>query len=172
MDDEILDLVNADDEVIGTINRNEADRLVTEKLGFIRAVDMFIVNDDGKLWIPTRTPDKRIAPNGLDYSVGGHVDSGEGYLEALMREAEEEINTQLLPNKLIYATKMPPAETPYFRAIYIYNMNDAPVYNPADFVSADWLSPTEILEKIDSGVATKISIKPTILKLIELGFIK
>lgn len=166
--DELLDLVNDNDEVIGTILRSESDRLVRESLGYVRAVDMFIQNDKGELWIPTRTLHKRIAPGGLDFSVGGHVGSGETYDETVLRETQEEINVTLDPAKLTLVKKFPPAETPYFRAVYLYRMNETPVFNPDDFTSAEWLTPAELIAKLDAGIPAKISIRPTVVELFQV----
>ena len=169
MDEEILDLVNDKDEIIGKIKRSEVGRLVPEKLGYIRASDMFIKNSEGKLWIPKRTPDKTIAPNGLDYSCGGHVSAGDDYDTTITKEVEEELNFSLDPSKLHFVTKFVPASTPYFRAVYIYDSNETPAFNPNDFVSAEWMFPTDLLAKIDAGVPAKTSIRETVLKLLELG---
>jgi len=173
MEEEILDLVNDKDEIIGKIKRSEADRLRPEELlGFIRATDMFMRNSEGKLWIPRRTPHKTIAPNGLDYSCGGHVSSGEDYDTTMTREIQEELNFTPDPNKLHYVTKMSPGVSPYFRAIYVYDSDETPNYNPEDFVSGEWLTPDELLNKLDEGVPAKSSIKETVLKLLELGNIQ
>lgn len=168
MDDELLDLVDANDTVIGTILRGEYDRMVKEKLGYIRAVDMFIQNDEGKLWIPKRTAHKKIAPSGLDYSMGGHVDAGETYEQSVFREAEEELNIKLKPENLKMVKKFEPASTAYFRCVYIYRTNDTPDYNPEDFVSASWLTPQEVVQKLDEGVAAKSSIRETVEELFDI----
>ena len=165
---EILDLVDSDDKIIGTIERSETQRLGAEHLGYIRATDMFIRNSDGRLWIPKRTADKTIAPNGLDFSCGGHVSSGEDYDSTIVREVEEELNFTPDAKKLCYVTKMPPGITPYFRAIYVYESDETPDYNRADFVSSQWMYPNELLAKLDEGVPAKSSIKETVLKLLEL----
>lgn len=80
MEDELLDLVNAHDEVIGTINRKEYDQMLQSNSGYIRASELFIINSKGRLWIPVRTAEKKIAPNGYDYSAAGHVGAGDTYL--------------------------------------------------------------------------------------------
>ena len=73
---EILDLVDEKDTVIGTLSRKE----VYEKgLKNFRVVHAFIINYEGKIWTPRRTPSKKLFPNGLDYSIAGHVTSGETY---------------------------------------------------------------------------------------------
>ena len=168
MDEEILDLVNDKDEIIGTIKRSDSGKLVTEKLGFIRAVDMFIKNSEGKIWIPKRTAHKTIAPNGLDYSCGGHVTSGDDYESTMIKETEEELNFTLNKDKLKFIAIFPPAVTPYFRAVYIYESDDTPKYNPDDFVSSEWMTPEELLNKLNDGIHAKSSLKETVLRLIEL----
>lgn len=167
--DEILDLVDHDDRVIGQIRRVDSPKLATENLGYIRASDMFIRNSQGKLWIPKRPPHKTIAPNGLDYSCGGHVTAGDDYDTTITKEIEEELNFTPVPAKLHFIIKMPPAVSSYFRAVYIYDSDETPVYNPEDFVGAEWMSPEELLQKLESGVPAKSSIKETIEKLKELG---
>lgn len=159
---EILDLVNEKDEVIGTIDRNDYDRMVEEKLGYIRSVELLIRNSAGKYWIPTRTADKKIAPNGLDYSMGGHVDAGEEYIEAALREIREELNLDLEPKDLIFVTKFEPALIHYFRVVYLYETDETPQYNPSDFVKAEWLSLEEIAQRLDSGVPSKRNLLMTI----------
>jgi isopentenyl-diphosphate delta-isomerase len=165
---EILDLVDDEDRVIGRIKRSDSRKLVSERLGYIRATDMFIRNSVGKLWLPMRTPHKTIAPNGLDYSCGGHVSSGDDYDSTIEREIEEELKFTPNPQKLHFILKMPPLTTPYFRAIYIYESDDTPDYNLDDFVGGEWMTPKELLDKLESGAPAKSSIKETVLKLIEL----
>jgi isopentenyldiphosphate isomerase len=162
MNDELLDLVDENDKVIGTILRSDYDRLVKEKLGYIRVAEMFIQNSEGKFWVPKRTAHKKIAPGGLDYSMGGHVSSGESYLESALREIQEELNLNLNGTDLKFVHKFPPSEIPYFRALYIYESDTEPEYNPDDYVSASWLTPQEILKKLNDGVAAKTSLRETI----------
>jgi 8-oxo-dGTP pyrophosphatase MutT (NUDIX family) len=166
MEDELLDLVNGKDELIGTIWRSQYDEMVGKKLGNVRAVEMLIQNDDGKLWIPKRTADKRIAPNGLDYSTGGHVSSGESYIQSALREIEEELNLVLTEADLTFIKKFAPLDLPYFRTLYIYHANDAPDFNPNDFVSAEWLTPQELIDKLDAGVPAKTNMCETISVLL------
>jgi len=68
-DNDLMDIVDKDDKVIGTINQADARNLLESKAGYIRGTVAFIQNSEGKLWIPTRSADKRIAPNGLDFGV-------------------------------------------------------------------------------------------------------
>ena len=68
MDDEYLDLVNEKDEVIGKKLRSE---VYAEGLSNFRVVNAFLVNSEGKLWLPRRGAHKRIFPLCLDMSMGG-----------------------------------------------------------------------------------------------------
>lgn len=156
--EEILDLVDSSDKVIGTISRSQANVLTSEKL-YIRASDMFIVNDKGELWVPKRTKDKVIAPGGLDFSVGGHVESGEDYLITVLREAEEELNLSLTPEDVTLIDIIRRDDTQYFSALYLYFSNIDPQFNPLDFVSAQWLTPHELIDTIDEGTPAKGNIK-------------
>ena len=163
-DEEILDLVDENDEVIGTIARSDYGKLVDEKLGYIREVAMFIQNDEGKFWIPTRSADKQIAPNGLDYSMAGHVGTGESYIEATLRETREELNLTLKPEDLQLIGKYPPKQIPYFRTLYIYRSNTEPEFNHSDFIDAEWLSLDEIASRLNNGTPAKISL----IEMVEL----
>lgn len=162
--DELLDLVNSNDEIIGTIWRSEYDKLAEEDLGYIRAVDMFIQNSRGELWIPKRTAHKKIAPNGLDYSAGGHVSSGETYEEAAIKEIGEELNLKVTEDDLeLLGTIGPETDgLPYFRQIYRLRSDETPDYNLDDFQSAEWLTVSALIKLIESGVPAKDSILPTL----------
>lgn len=162
MDDEILDLVDAGDKVIGTIPREEYHAIVGGKPGYVRAVELFIVNSAGKLWIPTRTLAKKIAPGGLDYSMGGHVSAGESYVESALRETAEELNLRLTADDLEFVHKFVPGKLPYFRVLYVYKSDKTPEYNPDDFSSAEWMLPQELLAKLDAGVPAKQSLRETV----------
>lgn len=162
MDDEILDLVNRNDEIIGEINRKDYARLLSEGLGYIRAVDMFILNDKGQIYVPTRTSDKTIAPNGLDYSVGGHVSSGEDYITTLIRETEEELNIKIQEKDVEFVAEMISDEIRYIRHIFLLRRNQTPDFNPNDFVSAEWLFPDEVQQKIEEGYPAKNNLAETI----------
>jgi 8-oxo-dGTP pyrophosphatase MutT (NUDIX family) len=127
------------------------------------------VNSQGHLWVPTRTAHKTIAPNGLDYSAGGHVSAGDGYDFTAIKETEEELNFTPDPKKLEYISTFPPGSAPYFRAVYLYRSDETPNYNPDDYVSAEWMTPQDLLAKLATGVPAKDSIKETVESLLAEG---
>ena len=153
-DQEILDLVNNDDVVVGTTTHDKAFDYANIKPYYLRAANAFIMREDGKLWIPRRTADKVIAPNGLDFSAGEHVMSGETYSQAMVRGFQEELNIDIAEDdlELFYiSTPFVEQDSYYFNYNYLYRSDTAPSYNPKDFVGFEWLTPQELLERMDSG---------------------
>ena len=165
MDDELLDLVDANDQVIGTINRMEYKTLLAENLGYIRAVDLFILNSNGQIFVPIRTAHKTIAPNGFDYSVGGHVAAGEDYVSTLIREAEEELSLDVSSDQLEFLTKEVHEDAKYIQSLFLLRNDVTPQLNPDDFVSAEWLHPDELIIKIDQGHLAKGKLRQSVLIL-------
>lgn len=167
MDDELLDLVDENDIVIGTINRKDYKKLIALNLGYIRAAELFIINNEGKLWIPIRTATKTIAPNGYDYSAAGHVESGSDYVDTIIRETKEEINLDISQDELEFIAKMRSDDVKYYRSIYLVRANVTPTFNPDDFVSAEWLTPLQLINKINEGHPAKSSLLETVQKLLD-----
>ena len=167
-DVELLDLVDKNDNVIGTIWRSKSNSLSETKAGFIRAATALIQNDKGDLWIPRRTADKRIAPNGLDSSMQEHIGSGESYLEATIRGFKEELNLDVVEDQLEYiGTVSPDDELYYFVALYILKSNDVPEYNPKDFVGYEWIKPDELIKRLENGEPSKKSLLSTTKLLLQ-----
>jgi isopentenyldiphosphate isomerase len=168
--DELLDLVDEADRVIGTIRRGDImAQYQRGEPGFVRAANAFIVNSKGQLWVPTRSPHKHTAPNGLDYSAGEHVASGETYLQAAIRGFREEAGMEVREQDLEYVGKilLTSVGLPYFSAVYLYRGDHVPDYSKEDFVSYEWLTPEELLKKLQTGVPAKKDMVPT-LELLQI----
>jgi isopentenyl-diphosphate delta-isomerase len=159
---ELLDLVDDNDNVIGTIERTDAYK---NNIDNIRVIDCFIKNSEGKLFIPRRHPNKRMFPLALDTSVGGHVDAGETYEKAFFREAQEELGIDVSAMKYRHIGTMTPKAdgTHAFISVYEIESNETPNYNKDDFIEYFWLTPEEIIKKIESGDTSKDHL-PMILK--------
>ena len=161
--EEILDLVNEKDEVIGTMPRSE---VYSQGLHNIRVVNCFIKNGDGKLWIPRRTSHKKIFPSALDFSAGGHVESKETYEEAFIKEAGEELNIDVTKTKYtILGTMNPHADNVgAFMTVYELESDEVPNFNSNDFTEYYWLTPLDLLQKLESGDPAKTDILPVLKK--------
>lgn len=91
--DEVLDIVDDDDRVVGQAPRGEAYALgLRHRCVFIQARDA-----EGRVFVHRRTPTKLVFPSLYDMFVGGVVGAGEEYDDAALREAEEELGVSGLP---------------------------------------------------------------------------
>jgi len=87
MREELLDLVDDGDRVIGTAPRSRVRR---ENL-LHRGVGILVFNAAGELFVHQRTATKDVFPSMYDMFVGGAVGSGEAYADAARREVAEEL---------------------------------------------------------------------------------
>lgn len=94
---EYLDVVNDKDEVI---DKNTYEYVHANKLKH-RASNLLIFKDDSlqELLLQKRSPTKKYYPNVLCV-VGGHVSSGENYLQTAEREMKEELFSNIDMPKL------------------------------------------------------------------------
>ncbi len=86
-DDEVYDVVDIEDQVIGKATRKE----IHQKKLIHRSVHIFVFNPQGELFLQKRAMSKDENPGFWDTSSAGHVDSGENYLTAAHRELNEEL---------------------------------------------------------------------------------
>lgn len=91
MGEEIFDIVNERDEVIGRKPRSEV-----HARGLLhRAIHVLVFNSRGEVFLQKRSMKKDRQPGVWDSSCSGHVDAGEDYDETAMRELREEIGLRL-----------------------------------------------------------------------------
>ncbi len=161
-EDEWLDVVDENDQVVGKQLRSEAYK---NNVANFRVINAFLVNSKGKLWIPRRTATKRIFPSALDMSVAGHVGSGESYDVAFKRETAEELNIDIdqHPHRLL-GHLTPKDGVSIFMQVYEIQSDTAPAYNKEDFTEYFWLTPQELLERIEKEPKGKDDLPPLIKK--------
>jgi isopentenyldiphosphate isomerase len=91
--DEVLDIVDERDRVVGRATRAEAyAKRLRHRCAFVLVHD-----DQGRIFVHRRTAEKLVFPSRYDMFVGGTVLAGESYDEAAHREAEEELGVSGLP---------------------------------------------------------------------------
>ncbi|HEY3483420.1 MAG TPA: NUDIX domain-containing protein [Streptomyces sp.] len=91
--DEIIDIVDERDRVVGQSPRGEAyAKGLRHRCAFILARDA-----EDRIFVHRRTAAKLVFPSLYDMFVGGVVGAGETYDEAALREAEEELGVSGLP---------------------------------------------------------------------------
>jgi 16S rRNA (adenine1518-N6/adenine1519-N6)-dimethyltransferase len=95
--DEVFDLVDENDIVIGSLLRSEIHRRQLRH----RAIHIFWLRGDGQLCLQRRSYAKDNCPGLISSSCAGHVDSGENYPKAAVRELHEEIGLRVPLEALI-----------------------------------------------------------------------
>jgi isopentenyl-diphosphate delta-isomerase type 1 len=87
MMEEMLDVIDADDNVIGRTTREECHK----KLFRHRAIQVFVFDTTGRVFVQKRTKTKDAFPSLYEASISGHVKAGETYKNAAERELAEEL---------------------------------------------------------------------------------
>lgn len=120
-DIEFFDIVNEKDEVIDKISENMINAIKPSQLRFINII---VINNGGKVIVPKRSSNRRIFPNCYDFSVGGHVNSGEEYEEAAYRELKEELGiTNVRLQEVAYFSPYD-SDSNTFQKVYILRYNN------------------------------------------------
>lgn len=165
--DELLDIVDEKDCVIGQKRRSE---IYCQGLFNFRVVNAFVVNSLGQLWIPRRSAQKRIFPLCLDVSMGGHVESGETYEDALERELKEELNLDLnMVNVRLLGYLFPyQHQVSAFMKVYEIKLDCNPNYNKNDFIESFWLYPDDLIKLLSNGELAKSDL----IKLVQIFYKK
>jgi len=162
--DELLDLLDDNGHVIGTIWRSASDETRN-----IRSVNAFVKNEADELFIPRRTAHKARFPGALDFSVGGCVQAGEHYDDALRREASEELNLEVDACGFHKLAEFSPHTTDLssFMAVYEIRTNRTPQLNSDDFSGAEWLSCADLRTRLNKKDAAKGDLL-NVLKLLSM----
>lgn len=89
---EMFDVLNEKGEYTGAVETRE--KCHKEGL-WHKAVTLFIINSKNQVLLQRRSPRKKLWPNCLDITAGGHVLTGEFGFEAIIREVKEELGIEL-----------------------------------------------------------------------------
>lgn len=96
--DELLDIVDKNGNPTGkTALKSEAH---TRGL-YHNTIHLWLYTSLGEILLQQRSHKKAIYPLLWDVSVAGHIDAGESFIEAALRETEEEIGLVLKPEDLV-----------------------------------------------------------------------
>ena len=141
MSEEIFDVVNERDEVVGRKPRSEVHRL-----GLLhRAAHVLVFNARGQVFLQKRSLRKDRQPGLWDSSAAGHVDSGEDYDACIVREMREEIGLRVsaVPRRLF---KLGPSAQTDHEHVWVYQCEaEGPFELQAEEVeSGGWFAPEEV----------------------------
>jgi isopentenyl-diphosphate delta-isomerase type 1 len=136
---EIFDVVDESDRVIRQMPRREIHRQGLRH----RAVHVFIFDEAGRLYIQKRAATKETHPLQYDSSASGHVDSGESYDVAAVRELQEELGLNVPLQKHF---KIAACEDTGWEFVWVYSARGDyhPVINPEEIESGRYWPLEEI----------------------------
>jgi len=141
MPEELFDVVDAEDRVVEQRSRSEVHRLRLRH----RAIHILIVGARGELFLQKRSPHKECNPGVWDSSVSGHVEAGESYDRAAVREALEEVGIALeAPPERRF--RIEAREETGYEFTWVYRLrHDGPFHlDPVEIVEGRWFDPRVI----------------------------
>jgi isopentenyldiphosphate isomerase len=138
MSEEIFDVVNERDEVIGQAPRKE----VHARGLWHRAVHALVFNARGEVFLQKRSMLKDTAKGKWDSSASGHLDTGEDYDACVVRELREEIGLSLAqtPARLF---KLEACKETGWEFCWVYRCtSEGPfVLHPEEIERGEWFAP-------------------------------
>lgn len=143
MPEEAFDVCDEQDRVIGRALRSEV-----HARGLLhRAVHIWVNRSDGALLIHRRSAAKDEFPLRYTSSASGHVDAGESYDAAAVRELREELGVEL---PLTYVTKIRGGpETANEHTVLYRGLSDGPFSpDPHEIECIEWRTVDEITKGI------------------------
>jgi isopentenyl-diphosphate delta-isomerase type 1 len=142
-DTELFDVCDAEDRVIGQATRGEV-----HARGLLhRAVHIFVFNSRGQLLIQRRSALKDEFPLSYTSSASGHVDAGESYDAAAIRELREELG---LSDTLEFVHSFPASVDTANEHTRLYRVvsDDAPQPDADEIASLEWCDLDELAHRV------------------------
>jgi len=141
MAEEIFDVVNERDEVIGCAPRKE----VHAKGLWHRAVHVLVFNQRGEVFLQKRSMLKDMAKGKWDSSSSGHLDCGEDYDACAVRELREEIGLVVSePPRRVF--KVDACKETGWEFCWIYQCESEGPFtlHPEEIEAGDWFAPITV----------------------------
>ncbi|OYW13815.1 MAG: NUDIX hydrolase [Planctomycetales bacterium 12-60-4] len=146
MAEELFDVVDADDCVIGVAPRSE----VHARLWWHRAVHIFVRNSRGDLLIHRRSATKVQYPLCWTSSASGHLAAGEDYGPAAERELLEELG---ICSPLRFVAKFPASPEMCYEHTVLYETvtDTVPTFDPGEIEHGEYLPLSTIAARIGAN---------------------
>jgi isopentenyldiphosphate isomerase len=143
--EEIVDLVDEEDEVIGHAPRREvrAGNLLH------REVAAIVRNAQGEIYVHRRTESKDVFPGMYDMFVAGVVKSGESYEDAVRRELGEELGIEGVEPAFLFKSRYADWDINWWTCGYEV-VWDGPIRHQEEEIAwGGFLTEADLLAKLD-----------------------
>lgn len=136
---EYLDVVDEYDRVVDRLPRQTVHARQLRH----RAVHILVFNGSGELFLQRRSWRKEVAPGLWDSSAAGHLDCGEAYDTAAVRELAEELGVHAEPQRFLH---LEAAALTGWEFVWVYRcVHAGPFTLAADEIDEGrWYAPREL----------------------------
>jgi len=143
MTEEIFDVVNERDEVIGQAPRREV-----HAGGLLhRAVHVLVFNARGEVFLQKRSQLKDTAKGKWDSSSSGHCDTGEAYDATAVRELREELGLVVAePLRRVFKLDACPQTDQEFCWVYRCEHEGPFTLQPEEIETGGWFTPAVVTQ--------------------------
>jgi|DewCreStandDraft_4_1066084.scaffolds.fasta_scaffold01724_20 isopentenyldiphosphate isomerase len=141
MSEELFEIVNDRDEIIGRAPRSEVHRRGLKH----RAVHVLVFNRRGEVFLQKRSPTKDCFPGVWDSSASGHLAPGESYDAGAVREVAEELGWRLdRPPARLFKLEACAATGWEFVWVYRAEAEGPFTLHPDEISEGGWFSPLHV----------------------------
>lgn len=140
--DEIFDVVDEQNQVVGTATRADVHRLGLRH----RACHIIVFDQQSRVLVQQRSLTKDNSPGLWDSSSAGHVDSGESYRDCALRELHEELGLNARADDLMEQFMLPAELFNGMEFAQVYTLQTTQEIKPDATEVADtrWVTPAEL----------------------------
>lgn len=145
--DEIFDIVNDRDDVIGQATRGECHQKNLKH----RSVSVIAINSNNQIFLQKRSQTKDTLPGYWTLSATGHVDSGKDYQTTAVREVEEELGIKISPNDITSLDKIYVDSVKEFNSSFVFRHSGPFTLHPQEIESGQWMNLEKIIQQYHLG---------------------
>ena len=139
-DEEIFDVVDDNDQVVGQATRTEVHRQSLKH----RSAHILVFKPSGHLYLQRRAFWKECSPGQWDSSASGHLNSGETYALGAARELTEELGIRGQHLEPLFKLAADPATGNEFVAAFKTVTNEDLSPDPHEIIAGRWCTPAEV----------------------------
>jgi 8-oxo-dGTP pyrophosphatase MutT (NUDIX family) len=138
--DELVDIVDDDDRVVGTVTRREMRRR-----GLLhRCTYVLIRNGSGEILVHRRTDTKDVHPGAYDVFAGGVCAAGESYEECARREIAEEFGVVGVDLRFLFRHRYRGPGGQAWGAVYEGRWEGAVRHQDSEVAWSGWVAPDRL----------------------------